>query len=96
MRQEEPAQSPYHENVKERSLSDIWNDSQVFAQLRNPGAYEGKCGDCRYEAICGGCRARAYAATGSFLAEEPFCSYQPDQDRPLIQRQEARHDAQIH
>ena len=36
--------------------------------------YEGKCGECRYGAICGGCRARAYAATGTFLAEEPFCS----------------------
>ena len=23
-------------------------------------------------------RARAYAATGSFLAEEPFCTYRPD------------------
>ena len=35
---------------------------------------------CRFEAICGGCRARAYAATGSFLAEEPFCTYRPDLD----------------
>jgi radical SAM protein with 4Fe4S-binding SPASM domain len=33
-------------------------------------------------AICGGCRARAYAATGSFLAEEPFCTYRPDLDAP--------------
>jgi hypothetical protein len=24
-----------------------------------------------------GCRARAFAATGDFLAEEPFCIYQP-------------------
>jgi len=24
-----------------------------------------------------GCRARAYAATGDFLDEEPFCVYQP-------------------
>jgi radical SAM protein with 4Fe4S-binding SPASM domain len=61
-------------------FEDIWNHSAVFAQLRNPDAYEGKCGECRYEAICGGCRARAYAATGSFLAEEPFCTYRPDLD----------------
>jgi AdoMet-dependent heme synthase len=59
-------------------FADIWNDSPVFRQLRDPKAYEGKCGECRYEAICGGCRARAYAATGSFLAEEPFCTYRPD------------------
>ena len=52
----------------------------MFQQLRDPDALEGKCGECRYEALCGGCRARAYAATGSFLAEEPFCTYRPDLD----------------
>jgi len=64
-----------------RSLpfADIWNHSTVFAQLRDFKSYEGKCGVCRYGAICGGCRARAYAATGSYLAEEPFCTYQPAQ-----------------
>ena len=61
-------------------FADIWNGSKVFQQLRNPKALEGKCADCRYEALCGGCRARAYAATGSFLAEEPFCTYRPDLD----------------
>jgi AdoMet-dependent heme synthase len=61
-------------------FKDIWNRSTVFQQLRDPQAYDGKCGECRYEAICGGCRARAYAATGSFLAEEPFCTYRPDLD----------------
>ena len=65
-------------------FADIWNNSTVFADLRDPGAFEGKCGECRYQALCGGCRARAYAATGSFLAEEPFCSYEPANDvRPL-------------
>src|SRR5262245_44993693 len=53
-------------------FSDIWNDSPVFRQLRDADGYQGKCGECRYLGICGGCRARAYAATGSFLAEEPF------------------------
>jgi radical SAM protein with 4Fe4S-binding SPASM domain len=62
------------------AFKDIWAESPVFQQLRNPEAYGGKCGECRFEAICGGCRARAYAATGSFLAEEPFCTYRPDLD----------------
>jgi radical SAM protein with 4Fe4S-binding SPASM domain len=61
-------------------FEDIWRNSPVFQQLRNPHALEGKCGECRYDAICGGCRARAYAAMGSFLAEEPFCTYRPDLD----------------
>ncbi|MFO7910587.1 MAG: radical SAM/SPASM domain-containing protein, partial [Desulfotignum sp.] len=38
---------------------------------------EDKCGICEYKQVCGGCRARAYEATGSYLAEEPLCSYQP-------------------
>ena len=63
----------------------IWQDSPVFRQLRDPDALEGKCGDCRYDAICGGCRARAYAATGSFLADEPYCTYRPDLD-PHVHR----------
>lgn len=67
-------------DTRVQRFADIWNHSNVFEQLRNPAAYEGKCGECRYEAICGGCRARAYAATGSFLAEEPFCTYRPDLD----------------
>ena len=61
-------------STRKLPFKDIWNDSSVFQQLRNPDALEGKCGDCRYQALCGGCRARAYAATGSFLAEEPFCT----------------------
>jgi heme b synthase len=67
-------------DTRRQRFADIWNGSTVFETLRDPHAYEGKCGDCRYEAICGGCRARAHAATGSFLAEEPFCTYRPDRD----------------
>ena len=67
-------------DTRVQSFADIWNDSPVFRELRDPDALGGKCGECRYQALCGGCRARAYAATGSFLAEEPFCSYQPATD----------------
>jgi AdoMet-dependent heme synthase len=69
-------------DTRTERFADIWTGSPVFQQLRNPKALDGKCGACRYEALCGGCRARAYAATGSFLAEEPFCSYRPDLDVP--------------
>ncbi len=69
-------------DTRVQRFADIWNSSSVFEQLRDPEALGGKCGECRYEALCGGCRARAYAATGSFLAEEPFCSYRPDLDQP--------------
>ncbi len=71
-------------STRERPFAEIWNDSAVFAQLRDLDQLEGKCGECRFDAICGGCRARAYAATGSFLAEEPFCTYRPDLDPHAI------------
>jgi AdoMet-dependent heme synthase len=67
-------------NTRTQRFAEIWNESEVFRQLRDPEALDGKCGECRYQALCGGCRARAYAATGSFLAEEPFCTYRPDLD----------------
>ena len=45
--------------------------------LRDVKRYGGKCGTCRHVRSCGGCRARAYEATGDYLAEEPRCTYQP-------------------
>ena len=42
-------------DTRTQPFNEIWNSSEVFGRLRNPDAYEGKCGVCRYEAICGGC-----------------------------------------
>jgi heme b synthase len=55
----------------------IWKESEVFNTLRNYSNLKGKCGVCEYRKVCGGCRARAYEATGDYLAEEPLCLYQP-------------------
>ena len=64
-------------NVKERKFSDIWTDSKVFNELRDYSLLKGKCGICEYKAVCGGCRARALSVTGDYLAEEPYCVYEP-------------------
>ena len=64
-------------DVTQTSFADIWNYSEVFLTLRNFDKLKGKCGACEYKRVCGGCRARAYEATGDFMAEEPLCSYQP-------------------
>jgi MoaA/NifB/PqqE/SkfB family radical SAM enzyme len=45
--------------------------------MRDLDLYEGKCGRCEFIRVCGGCRARAYEATGNYLAEEPLCIYEP-------------------
>jgi radical SAM protein len=64
-------------NVRATSLKEIYQDSQLFQSLRNKEALKGRCGRCEYRYVCGGSRSRAYAMTGDFLAEEPFCAYQP-------------------
>ncbi len=55
----------------------IWETSELFAQMRDLDGYKGRCGVCEYRRCCGGCRARAYATSGNYLDEEPFCVYQP-------------------
>ena len=64
-------------NVKDVPFSRIWETSPVFADLRDYDRLKGKCGACEYKRVCGGCRARALAATGDYLAEEPYCAYIP-------------------
>lgn len=64
-------------NLREKSFRDIYYGSKVFDDLRDVTLLRGKCGVCEYRAVCGGCRARAYAADGDYLAEEPYCSYEP-------------------
>src|ERR1017187_914147 len=64
-------------DLRKQSFADIWENSVVFNQLRDANNLEGKCGCCEFRNICMGCRARAYAATGNYLDEEPFCVYQP-------------------
>jgi radical SAM protein with 4Fe4S-binding SPASM domain len=60
-------------------LADIWQNNEDLAKMRDAASLEGKCGVCGYREVCGGCRARAYAATGNYMAEEPFCAYIPPQ-----------------
>ena len=64
----------------------IWETSDVFRSVRDVGSYGGSCGRCDYGAVCGGCRARAYAMTGDYLSEEPFCIYRPKRPAAKLQR----------
>ncbi|MBI1976357.1 MAG: radical SAM protein [Candidatus Omnitrophica bacterium] len=67
-------------NVKETPFDEIWQESLVLKQLRDPSLLEGKCGVCSYRTICGGCRARSWAQTQDILAEDPSCVYQPQRE----------------
>jgi MoaA/NifB/PqqE/SkfB family radical SAM enzyme len=64
-------------SVRHRSIVGLYRDSPVFRELRDTSRFEGKCGWCEYADICGGSRARAFAATGNYLAADPLCPYQP-------------------
>jgi AdoMet-dependent heme synthase len=64
-------------NIQKQSFAQIWENSEVFRNLRDLSKYGGKCGRCEFIKVCGGCRARAYEATGDYLAEEPLCLYEP-------------------
>ncbi|MFQ5881403.1 MAG: TIGR04053 family radical SAM/SPASM domain-containing protein [Candidatus Methylomirabilales bacterium] len=64
-------------NVRGKPLSEIYRNSSFLMELRDMDRLTGKCGRCEFRWICGGSRARAYAATGDCLAEEPLCVYQP-------------------
>ncbi|OGQ95239.1 MAG: radical SAM/SPASM domain-containing protein [Deltaproteobacteria bacterium RIFOXYD12_FULL_57_12] len=64
-------------NIRQQTFKDIWENSPLFRELRDFKSYKGSCGRCEYLNVCGGCRARAYAMTGDYLAEEPFCAYCP-------------------
>jgi radical SAM protein with 4Fe4S-binding SPASM domain len=60
-------------NVRTRPFPEIWRDAAVFQLLRSPAALKGACQACGARDLCSGCRARAFAATGDFLAADPDC-----------------------
>jgi AdoMet-dependent heme synthase len=64
-------------NLHRQSWAEIWENAPVFQQLRGTDNLKGKCGYCEFRNVCMGCRAGAFAATGDYMSEEPFCVYQP-------------------
>jgi len=57
-------------NIREKPFREIWFNSEVLMDIRNPDKLKGKCGRCQYRYVCGGCRARAYGLTAGFI---DFC-----------------------
>ena len=72
-------------NVTQEDFLTIWREAPAFLHLRDAGQLMGKCGACEFKHLCGGCRARAYVASGDYLAQEPCCEYEPARmvDRPV-------------
>ncbi len=64
-------------NVKRQPLSELYRSHPGLVALRNMENLMGKCGACEFKWPCGGSRARAFAASGDPLGEEPLCVHQP-------------------
>jgi radical SAM protein len=64
-------------NVRRDDLVAVYREHALFRRLRDADALGGRCGRCAYRAVCGGSRARAFAATGDPLAEDPGCAWDP-------------------
>ncbi len=64
------------DNVKERSLMDIWETSESFEKYRGTDWMPGKCRSCeRREIDWGGCRCQAFAITGDAANMDPACEF---------------------
>jgi pyrroloquinoline quinone biosynthesis protein E len=66
------------ENVKDRSLREIWEQSAAFQKFRGEDWMQEPCKSCdRREQDFGGCRCQALLLTGDALATDPVCSLAP-------------------
>jgi radical SAM protein len=63
-------------NVRDEPIATIYRDHPLLRQIR-AAQFTGRCGACEYADLCGGSRARAYAASGDPLGEDPACPYLP-------------------
>jgi radical SAM protein len=63
-------------NVITTPLAEIYRDNPLLKQIRAT-EFTGRCGTCEYADLCGGSRARAFAASGDPLGEDPACPFQP-------------------
>jgi radical SAM protein len=62
--------------IRTEPLAEIYRNDPLLRSIR-AARFTGRCGTCEYADLCGGSRARAYAATGDPLGEDPACPYEP-------------------
>lgn len=67
------------ENVRDRSVEWIWNESPAFQRFRGEAWMPEPCRSCdRRTEDFGGCRCQALLLTGNAVATDPVCSLAPD------------------
>ena len=75
------------DNIKDKPLSWIWENSDAFNRFRGTSWMPEPCQSCdRKEIDWGGCRCQAFALTGNENATDPTCEFSPYRnvlDEPL-------------
>lgn len=67
------------ENVRSRSLAQIWRESTAFRRFRGEDWMPEPCRSCERRAEdFGGCRCQALLLTGEAAATDPVCTLAPD------------------
>jgi pyrroloquinoline quinone biosynthesis protein E len=82
------------ENVRARSLEEIWRDSPGFNRYRGEEWMPEPCRSCDRRAIdYGGCRCQAFHLMGDAAATDPACSLSPHHRLVEAAREQADRDA---
>jgi PqqA peptide cyclase len=79
------------ENVRDKSLREIWSESEMFNAFRGTDWMQEPCRSCplgRQEVDFGGCRCQAVALTGNAAATDPVCHLSPDHEVIVAARRE--------
>jgi pyrroloquinoline quinone biosynthesis protein E len=67
------------DNVRDRSLGWIWEESSAFRAFRGDAWMQEPCRSCPRKHIdFGGCRCQAFALTGDATKTDPVCTLSPD------------------
>ena len=69
------------ESVRDKSLLEIWRESDAFRRFRGEDWMQEPCRNCdRRSEDFGGCRCQAFLLTGNAAATDPVCSLSPRRD----------------
>jgi pyrroloquinoline quinone biosynthesis protein E len=70
------------DNVKQRSLGEIWDSSTAFQKFRGEEWMQDPCKTCDRRSIdFGGCRCQALLLAGDAAATDPVCSLSPNRGK---------------
>ena len=64
----------YGGNIRNNTLKEIWNNSEILKQFRNIDDFGETCKKCINKSYCfGGCRGAAYNFSNNITAPDPYC-----------------------